>query len=405
MSIDFKFPDVGEGITEGEIVEWKVKQNEKVKEHQPILLIETDKAIVEIPSPKSGIILSIHHQTGDTVKVGETLITIGETEEIMEKTKSSPVQRSVSVVGVMEEATETENQASKTLATPATRRIAKQMAIDITQVRGTGLEGRITEDDVRKFAENKGKKAEVVKIVKKYDLYGYLEVIPMKGVRKSTAKKMVESATKAVHVTTMDEANVTELVKIREREKKVAKERGIHLTYIPFIAKAVISSLKQYPYLNSSIDDEHEEIILKKYYNIGVAVDTQEGLIVPVIKGADEKSILTIAQEMEHLSEKARTRKIDLADLKGGTFTITNIGFVGGKQATPIINYPETAILATGRIYEKPIVQNDKVVIRKVMPLSLSFDHRVIDGAMGARFLQTIIKYLEDPNLLLIECG
>jgi pyruvate dehydrogenase E2 component (dihydrolipoamide acetyltransferase) len=404
MPTEFKFPDVGEGITEGEIVEWKVKESDKVKEHQPILLIETDKAIVEIPSPASGIVLKIHHQAGDTVKVGEKLLTIGRVEEKIEVDKEHPYRKSVSVVGVMEEAPEIVTPPTKILATPATRRLAKQLEIDISQVIGTGLEGRITEDDVRNFAENEGKKVEIVKVAKRYDLYGYLEAIPMKGVRKSIAKKMVQSATKAVHVTTMDEADATELKKIREKEKIAAEKRGIHLTYIPFITKAVIASLKQYPYLNSSLDEEHEEILLKKYYNIGVAVDTEEGLIVPVIKGADEKSILSIAQEIEQLAEKARTRKIDLADLKGGTFTITNIGFIGGKYATPIINYPETAILATGRIHDKPIVQNGKIVIKKILPLSLAFDHRIIDGAMGARFLRTIIKYLEDPNLLLIEC-
>jgi pyruvate dehydrogenase E2 component (dihydrolipoamide acetyltransferase) len=171
------------------------------------------------------------------------------------------------------------------------------------------------------------------------------------------------------------------------------------------VLKAVIAALKQYPYLNSSVDDENEEIILKKYYNIGVAVDTEDGLIVPVVKGADQKSILKIAQEIQSLAEKTRARQVDLADLKGGAFTITNIGYIGGTHATPIINYPETAILAMGRIIEKPAVRDGKITIRKLMPLSLSFDHRVIDGAMAARFVNAIIKYLEDPSLLLLEGG
>jgi pyruvate dehydrogenase E2 component (dihydrolipoamide acetyltransferase) len=403
MPTDFKFPDVGEGITEGEIVEWEVKEGETVQEHQPIVKIETDKAVVEIPSPRAGKILMIYHKEGDTVKVGETLVTIGDLGERFERPEVAPVRPKVSVVGVLEEAPEAAAGPSKILTTPATRRLASELGIDISQVKGTGLDGRVTEQDLRRFSEERGKKPEITKIARKYDLYGYIEAVPMKGVRKSTAKRMVESSRTAVNVTHMDEADVTYLVKIREREKQFSEKQGVHLTFIPFVMKAVIAALKQYSYLNSSVDDEHEEIILKKYYNIGVAVDTDEGLIVPVVKGADQKSILKIAQEIQELSQKTRSRTVDLADLKGGTFTITNIGVIGGLHATPIVNYPETSILATGRIYEKPVVWDGKVVIRKVMPLSLSFDHRVIDGAMAAKFLNAIIRYLEDPDLLLIE--
>lgn len=289
------------------------------------------------------------------------------------------------------------------LATPATRRLAKDLATDISQITGTGLDGRITEEDVRKYAEQKGQVSGIIRKVKKYDLYGYYETVPMKGIRKSTAKRMIESVKAAPHVTQMDEADVTELVKMRERLKDAAQKKSIHLTYLPFVVRAVVAALKQYPYLNSSVGQEIEEITLKKYYNIGVAVDTEDGLIVPVIKGADQKSLLSLAQEIQTLAERARSREIDLADLKGGTFTITNIGFIGGTHATPIINYPETAILAMGRIYDKPVVRDEQVVIRKVMPLSLSFDHRVIDGVMAARFTNTIIRYLEDPTLVCLE--
>jgi len=403
MATHFKFPDVGEGITEGEVVKWEIKEGDTVQEHQPIVKIETDKAVVEIPSPKSGIILRIYHVEGDTVKVGETLVTIGAPGETIERPEVQTARpAAVSVVGVLEEAPE---KLTKVLATPATRRLAKELGINVAEVKGTGLEGRITEADLRRFAEERGKKLEVIKIARKYDLYGYIEAVPMKGVRKSAARRLSESARTAVHVTHMDEADVTELVKIREKEKAIAQKEGINLTYVPFVLKAVIAALKQYPYLNSSVDDENEEIILKKYYNIGVAVDTEDGLIVPVVKGADQKSILKIAQEIQSLAEKTRARQVDLADLKGGAFTITNIGYIGGTHATPIINYPETAILAMGRIIEKPAVRDGKITIRKLMPLSLSFDHRVIDGAMAARFVNAIIKYLEDPSLLLLEGG
>ena len=401
MPTDFKFPDIGEGITEGEIVRWEIKEGDQVQEHQPLVKIETDKAIVEIPSPKAGKILKVYHKEGDTIKVGEILVTIGEPGEALRRPEAPPDRPTVSVVGVLEEAPE--EKPPRVLATPATRRLARELGIDISQIQGTGLEGMVTEDDLRQFAEKKGEKPEVTKIAKRYDLYGYIEAVPMRGVRKSTAKRMVESASKAVHVTHMDEADVTELVKIREKEKQTAEKQGIRLTYVPFIVKAAIAALRQYPYLNSSVDDENGEIILKKYYNIGVAVDTENGLIVPVVKGADQKSMLKMAQDIQDLAEKTRSRTIDLADLKGGTFTITNIGVIGGVHATPIINYPETAILATGRIYEKAVVRDGKVAIREVMPLSLSFDHRVIDGAMAARFVNAIIRYLEDPDLLLLE--
>jgi pyruvate dehydrogenase E2 component (dihydrolipoamide acetyltransferase) len=293
------------------------------------------------------------------------------------------------------------------LAAPAVRALAKELGVDINQVKGTGPEGRILEKDVRQSAEKKEKPpAEEVKApkkVKKYDMYGYIEHIPLRGVRRSIAKAMVKSKYTAPHVTAMDEADVTELWKIREKEKKAAEKKGIKLTILPFIIKAVIGGLGEHPYLNASLDDENEEIILKKYFNIGVATDTPEGLMVPVVKNAIEKSILQLAEELIQLTEKARNRKIDLADLKGGTFTITNYGTVRGIYGTPIINYPEVAILGTGRIEEKPVVRDGKIEIRRILPLALSFDHRVVDGAEAARFLNTVIARLEDPDLILLE--
>jgi pyruvate dehydrogenase E2 component (dihydrolipoamide acetyltransferase) len=402
MPTDFKFPDIGEGITEGEIVKWEVKEGDRVEEHQTIAKIETDKAIADIPSPRSGVILRIYHKEGDIVKVGETLVTIGEQGEIAEKTPQPPTRPTTSVVGVLEEAPDVSPRPTRIVATPATRRLARELNVDLSEVAGTGLEGRITEDDVRRFAESKKEKPEVAtKPAEKRDAYGCYDTVPMKGVRRSTAKRMVESARTAVHVTHMDEVDVTELVAFREKQKKIAEKRGIHLTYMPFVVKVVVAALKQYPYLNSSVDDEHEETILKKYYNIGVAVDTPDGLIVPVVKDADQKDIFAIAQEIETLTEKAQSREVSLSELKGGTFTITNIGFIGGTHATPIINYPETAILATGRIRETPVVRDGQIVIRSMMPLSLSFDHRVIDGALAARFVNMIMKFLQDPALVM----
>ncbi len=452
MPVDFKFPDVGEGITEGELVELKVKEGQMIKEHEVLCRIETDKAVVDMPSPVSGAILRIYHKVGDTIKVGETLVTIGKPGELTtdsrpysEKIKQTIAKPKIekakdkgAVVGELEEAPEespiiekkstqadkpiiatelsgparhaaAQQQKNEALATPAVRRIARELSVNIDSVKGTGLNERITEEDIRKtsgvISETETMpQSDSPIIVKKYDMWGYIEHIPLKGVRKSIAKHMIQSAYTAPHVTHMDECDVTVLWQHREKEKVKAEKKGVHLTFMPFITKACISALKEYPYANSSLDDEHEEIILKKYYNIGAAVDTEDGLMVPVIKGADQKSILDLSKELEELSKKARERTLDLMDMKGGTFTITNIGSIGGLYATPIINYPEAAILALGRIYDKVTVnQQGKIVVRKFLPFSLAFDHRIFDGAYAARFANKLKEYLEDPDELLIE--
>jgi pyruvate dehydrogenase E2 component (dihydrolipoamide acetyltransferase) len=330
-----------------------------------------------------------------------------------------PKPKSVGVVGELEEAPEEAAPVAgkvsparpslvseHALATPAVRGLARELGVDINKVQGTGSEGRVLEKDIRQFAEGKAKPVEEVRKptkVKKYDLYGYVERIPLRGVRRSIAKAMVKSKYTAPHVSAMDEADVTELWQIREKEKTVAESKGIKLTILPFVIKAVVAGLTEHPYLNATLDDDGEEIVLKKYFNIGLATDTPEGLMVPVMKGAKEKSIFELAQESAQLAEKARNRTIDLADLKGGTFTITNYGTVRGIYGTPIINHPEVAILGIGRIEEKPVVRDGKVAIRRILPISLSFDHRVVDGAEAARFLQTVIARLEDPGLILLE--
>jgi len=417
MAYEFKFPDIGEGLTEGEIVRWLVKEGDEVKEGQPLVEVETDKALAEIPSPKTGVILKILAKEKEIVKVGQVIVVFGEKGEALET--PSPRPKSVGVVGELEEAPEeapvvaTKVEPTKparvsehALATPAVRALAKELGVDINKLRGTGPEARVLEKDVRQLAEGMEKPVEEVKKpvkVKKYDLYGYVERIPLRGVRRSIAKAMVKSKYTAPHVTAMDEADITALWRIREKEKKAAEKKGIKLTILPFIIKAVIAGLTEHPYLNASLDDENEEIILKKYFNIGFAADTPEGLMVPVVKNAKDKSILQLAQELTQLVEKARNRTIDLADLKGGTFTISNYGALGGIYATPIINYPEVAILGVGKIKDTPVVRNGKVVVRKILSLALSFDHRVVDGGEGARFLNTVIARLEDPDLILLE--
>jgi pyruvate dehydrogenase E2 component (dihydrolipoamide acetyltransferase) len=407
-----------------------VKEGDQIKEGQPLVEVETDKALAEIPSPRTGVILKIMAKEKEVVKVGQVIVVIGEKGEAVaapppRPPTPSPKPKSVGVVGELEEAPEdvsAQREAGReaekpappkpalvsehALATPAVRALARELGVDINKVQGTGSEGRVLEKDVRQLAEGKAKPVEEVKKplkVKKHDLYGYVERIPLRGVRRSIAKAMVKSKYTAPHVSAMDEADVTELWQIREKEKKVAESKGIKLTILPFIIKAVIAGLTEHPYLNATLDDDSEEIILKKYFNIGLATDTPEGLMVPVVKLAREKSIFELAQESAQLAEKARNRTIDLADLKGGTFTITNYGAVRGIYGTPIINHPEVAILGIGKIQEKPVVRDEKVVIRRILPLSLSFDHRVVDGAEAARFLNTVIARLEDPDLILLE--
>jgi pyruvate dehydrogenase E2 component (dihydrolipoamide acetyltransferase) len=242
-----------------------------------------------------------------------------------------------------------------------------------------------------------------VHVSKKYDFFGYVDRIPLKGVRKVTAEHMTKSAYTAPHVTHMDEVDVTELAELREREKATAEKKQIHLTYLPFIVKALIAALKEHPLLNASLDDEHGEIIIKKYYNIGIAVDTPDGLIVPVVKNAQDKSIMEIAKEIEDLAQRAQTRKLDLMDMRGSSFTITNIGVIGGLHATPIINWPDVAILATGKIYDKVVYKDEKITVRKHLPFSIAFDHRVVDGAEVARFANALRQRLEDPGMLMME--
>ncbi|MDI6759589.1 MAG: dihydrolipoamide acetyltransferase family protein [Candidatus Brocadiaceae bacterium] len=418
MAYQFKFPDIGEGIVEGIVVGWKVKEGDRVKTDQDLVDVETEKAIFTLPSPREGVILKIHFKEGDTVPVGQPLVTIGEPgEKVVEAmpVKAVPPTPSPIPAGVSKEVMAGARPPKKVLATPAIRKLARELKVDLSRIESTGKGGRITETDVRTFAKAvsapggpgvlkaEEKEAPVVKEVKKYDMYGYVTRIPLKGVKKVTAKRIRTALDNAAHVTHHDEADVTHLVEIRERHKEYATKRGVKLTYIPFVIKAVIEGLKDHPYLNATLEDE--EIVLKKYFNIGVAVDTPDGIIVPVVKGADQKTILELAREIEALARKALERKIDLADLQGGSFTITNIGMIGGTYFTPIINYPEAAILGLGRITERPVVKNGNINIGKILPLSLSYDHRVVDGADAARFMNTVKEHLEDPDLFLVELG
>jgi pyruvate dehydrogenase E2 component (dihydrolipoamide acetyltransferase) len=402
MAKQFRFPDVGEGITEGEVVRWLVKEGDEVKADQTLAEIETDKAVVEMPSPYAGTVLKLHFKEKDLVKVGQVLVTIGEKGEAVPAVGpafAAPPAPQVARAG----ATPAAPSGGEILATPAVRKMARDLGLDLAAVPGTGPGGRVTEEDVRAAKERPTEKRLEIKVKSKYDLYGTLERIPLRGVRRATARHMRESLDKAAHVTHCDEADAAALEALRGSMKAEAEAKGIKLTYLPFIIKALIEALKLHPTLNASLDDEEEEIVVKKYFNIGIAVDVPDGLIVPVVKMAEQKSVLDLAEEIQSLAKAARERKLDLADLKGGTFSITNVGVIGGTAATPIINYPEVAILATMKIGDRAKVENGAVVVRKTLPLCLSFDHRVVDGAEAARFTKDLIRFLEEPAKLPLQ--
>jgi len=402
MAKQFRFPDVGEGITEGEIVRWLVKEGDEVKADQPLAEIETDKAIVEMPSPFAGTVLKVHFKDKDIVKVGQVLVTIGEKGEAVPEAVAATeaAVRPGRAEAGRGPAAPAAVQAGAVQATPKVRKLAQELGVDLAAVQSTGPGGRTTEDDVRLAKEKPAEKKLEIKIKSKYDFYGTLERIPLRGIRRATAKHMRESLDKAAHVTHCDEADATKLAALRDAMKAEAEAKGIKLTYLPFIVKAVIEALKLHPTLNAMLDDEEQEIVVRKYYSIGIAVDVPDGLIVPVVKMADQKSVFDIAEEIQALAKAARERTLDLADLKGGTFSITNVGVIGGYAATPIINYPEVAILASMKIEDRARVEKGAVVVRKTIPLCLSFDHRVNDGAEAARFMKDLIRFLEEPEKL-----
>ena len=394
MLREFKFPDVGEGIAEGEIVRWLVKEGDSIKEDQELVEVETDKAVITLNSPYTGKIEKLYGNEGEIIEVGAVLTTVQDIEDVA-PAPASEKKDSGTVVGSLGEEKEIEI-VRPVLATPAVRALAKEMNLDLTQVKGTGPGGRITKEDVERLLEKIGAPMGAA------DTYGPIEKIPLRGLRRTIAKRMAEASKRIAEVTIWEDADITTLEQLRAKERKRAEAQGVKLTYLPFLIKASLAALKAHPYLNASLDESAEEIVLKRYYNIGIAVDTSDGLIVFVVKEADQKNILDLAREGAALAEKARHRKIDLPELRGSTFTITNYGVVGASYGTPIINYPEVAILGLGKIEDRPVVREGQIVIRKIMPLSLAFDHRVIDGVEAGRFLGVVIQQLQDPELMLV---
>jgi pyruvate dehydrogenase E2 component (dihydrolipoyllysine-residue acetyltransferase) len=402
---ELKLPDIGEGIAEGEILKWLVKEGEEIREEQPLVEVMTDKVNVQIPSPRTGTVSRILAKEGESVKVGQVIVVIDSGAD--ERSEgSSPAAAASKPGGTVNQQVQAPRQsgaptAEGVLATPATRRLAREMGVDIARLRGSGSMGRITEEDVRNAAG--GTTVQKVAGAGPAVARANEERVPLRGLRKIVAERMSKSIHTTAQVTHVDEADMTELVKLREAYRESAEKRGVKLTFLPLMIKAVIPALKEFPYVNSSLDEQTNEIVLRKSYNIGIATDTENGLVVPVVKDADKMDVFEIAAEIQRLAAKARSGQLKLDDVHGSTFTITNQGSVGGMFATPIINYPEAAILGTHTISKRPIVREGTVEVRDVMYLSLSFDHRILDGAYAARFVNKVISALEDPRLLQSE--
>jgi len=411
MAYTFNFPDVGEGIHEGRVVEWLVSAGDSVSEDQPLLKVETDKAVVELPSPKAGMVLELHATSDATIEVGDPLVTIGQTGETTPATAGGvrPAPSTLRLAPKVEAPGSAPVAARRPLATPRTRARARELGVDLTAVRGSGPGGRITDDDVKRASTTSNAPAvEPVRqprtmpaAVAETIADGEVERVPVSHLRKVIANAMRTSKQTSAHVTHVDEADVTELVEHYRTVKAAVEAEGGRFTLLPFFVKALVTVLKRYPIFNASVDEERQEILLKKTYNIGIAVDTPDGLIVPVIRNADRKDMVELAAEIGDLADRARLRQLRLDELRGGTCTITNIGPLGGIFATPIINQPELAIVGLHRIQERPVVIDGEVAVRKMMYLSVSFDHRWIDGADGARFMSDLVRLLSKPGLLM----
>ena len=425
MARAFKLPDLGEGIHEGEVLSVRVAVGDKVKEGDIILEVETDKAAVEIPSPYTGVVEEILVKPGDTVKVGQVLLTFSGAEEAAPVKKEKPEKKAAEPPKAPPEMKpEPSRKEGPVPASPATRRLARELGVDLRVVTPSGPGGLVTADDVRSFAEKKQKVAEAppaapaaerpeevhpltvgVPKLPDFSKWGPVERVPLRSIRKATAKQMTLAWSQIPHVNNQDVVDMTKLEEFRRRHKAEMEAKGGKLTPTVFALKAAAAALKAYPNFNASLDTEAGEIVVKRYYHIGVAVNTPDGLIVPVVKDVDRKSIEELSIELKQLIEKTRARKTTLEELQGGTFSITNVGNMGGGHFVPIINYPQVAILGMGAATMQPAVTgNEKegyqIVPRLLMPLVLCIDHRVLDGADAIPFMRMIVGLLEDPEQL-----
>ncbi|AOM83322.1 dihydrolipoyllysine-residue acetyltransferase [Salisediminibacterium beveridgei] len=428
---EFKLPDIGEGVHEGEVSKWHVTAGDEVKEDDVLCEVQNDKAVVEIPSPVDGKVYKIHVEEGVVINVGDVIITFETDAEQPEGAHGSDEDEPSADAGESEAQPSTSkdkeaapDESRRVIAMPSVRKYAREESVDIQKIKGSGKNGRIIKEDVDAFLkgdqeepvketpaeESKPEKTKETASSEKKAVSAYepaneaLETREkMSGIRRAISKAMVNSKHTAPHVTLMDEVDVTDLVTHRKQFKAAAQEKGIKLTYLPYVVKALTSAIREYPILNASVDDSTDEIVYKHYFNIGIAADTEKGLMVPVVKDTERKSIFNISDEVNQLAVKARDGALSSAEMKGGSTTITNIGSAGGQWFNPVINHPEVAILGLGRISEKPIVKDGEIVVAPVLALSLSFDHRVIDGATAQYAMNHIKRLLNDPQLLMME--
>ena len=416
-TFEFKLPDLGEGVMEGEIVKWNVKPGDMVKEDDVLCEVMTDKATVTVPSPTRGKVVSVHGKEGDMAKVHQVLVTF-ESEGAVPAAASAPAHGAPAAAAAAAPAAQAQGNGAASdnnvLATPVTRRMAREHGLNLAEISGSGPQGRVTKADVMAALEGGGARPagnQVVPPSAKPAAPAPLthgqgdQRIPLKGLRKKIAEKMVRSKTLMPHFTFVEETDATELVAMRKKLNDMLAASGdkTKLSFLPFITKATIAALKKFPHLNATFDEATQELIVRGQYNIGFAVNTPDGLTVAVVHDADRKSLKELAAEIQRLADAARDRKLKMEELTGGTFTITSLGQTGGLFATPIINHPEVGILGVHRMRKRPVVKDDQVVIREMMNLSVSFDHRVIDGSVGAEFCYEVIKYLEKPELLFLE--
>lgn len=433
---EYRFPELGEGLHEGEIIKVLIQPGATVTDDDIIMEVQNDKAVVEVPCPVNGKVLEVLVKDGQVCHVGELVAVIDAEGDLPEqatpaaaeepkKEEAAPAPASAPAAAPAPTAAPTAAPAPQAtnalvLATPSVRKFAREKGVDLTQVNGTGKNGRITRDDVNGFggapaaaapaaaeaAQDKAVsagEAQAAAPVAAGTPFRPEERVPFKGIRKAIANAMVKSVYTAPHVTIMDEVDVTELVALRAKYKPYAEKKGSKLTYLPFIVKALVAACREFPIMNSTLDEQNQEIVYRKYYNIGIATDTDNGLIVPVIEDADRKNIFMVADKIRDLAVRGRDGKLAPNEMRGSTITISNIGSAGGMFFTPVINFPEVAILGTGRISEKPVVRNGEIVAAPVMALSLSFDHRLIDGATAQNFMNHIKQLLAQPELFIME--
>lgn len=426
MTVEFKLPDIGEGVAEGEIVQWLVSVGDTIAEDQSLVEIMTDKVTAEIPSPCNGVIKELRGNVGDVIPVESVIVIIDSHSADSKKTSATPEKTAAEANGHAVSApaavatqskpsistgssvsNHQRSEGSRVLAAPATRKLARTLGLDLNTIAGTGPRGRVTPDDVKlasasPVAACSRQAGSVVTLPTASGSQSETRV-PYTGIRRKIGDHLVKSKQTAPHFAYVDEVDVTDLVKLRKQLKADAAEQGVKLTYLAFIVKAVVDGLKQFPTLNSSLDEACNTLIQKQYYNIGIAVDTPQGLVVPVIHHAETLSVLQIALAIHQLSDKARSGTLSQQDMTGGTFTITSIGSIGGLFGIPIINMPEVAILGVNQIAQRPVVRDGQIEVADIMYLSSSCDHRVVDGADTARFMNHVKAMLEAPARLLME--